>query len=113
MQAGEPYLAVQVFKDLQRSGMRPNCVTYCGVISALCKQRRRGLPSAELAYELWLELQQQGLPLDAAAYRTGGVSRCQLLFVWFGRSMYKCISACSLYAARWLVKTKKRLLDWC
>jgi len=33
--------------------------------------RRRGQPSADLAYQLWQELCDLQLPLDAAAFRTG------------------------------------------
>ena len=44
----------------------------CGVISALSKQRRRGVPAAARAHELWLELQASGLAdRDAAAITIG------------------------------------------
>ena len=70
-QAGEPYTALEVFRQLQAADLTPNFITYCGLISALGKVRRRGQPSAELAYKLWQELYQLRLPLDAAAFRTG------------------------------------------
>lgn len=44
----------------------------CGVISALSKQRRRGVPAAARAHELWRELQASGLAdRDAAATTIG------------------------------------------
>lgn len=63
--------ALEVFGDLQGDGRSPNQVTYSMLISALGKQRRRGYRSAQLAYELWQELQGSSLALDAAAMRTG------------------------------------------
>ena len=55
--------------------MAPNKVTYCGLISALGKQRRRGSRYPELAYELWQELRDEhstsGETLDAISLRTG------------------------------------------
>ena len=74
LQAGEPYTALEVFRQIQQAGLAPNFVTYCGLISALGKVRRRGQPSAELAYQLWQELYQLQEPLDAAAFRTGLLS---------------------------------------
>lgn len=71
LQAGEPYTALEVFRQLQHAGLTPNFVTYSGLISALGKVRRRGQPSADLAYQLWQELYQLQTPLDAAAFRTG------------------------------------------
>lgn len=72
MQATQPYTAVDIFRQLQSAGYNANCVTYCGLISALGKVRRRGQPSAELAYQLWQEMCEADMPgLDAAAYRTG------------------------------------------
>ena len=70
-QAGEPYTALEIFRQIQTAGLLPNFITYCGLISALGKVRRRGQPSAEIAYQLWQELCQLQLPLDAGAYRTG------------------------------------------
>ena len=47
----------------------------CGVISALSKQRRRGVPAAARAHELWRELQASGLAdRDAAATTIGARS---------------------------------------
>lgn len=68
--------AVNVFRDLQNRGMAPNKVTYCCLISALGKQRRRGSRYAHVAYELWQELRTaSSLPLmsdlDPVALRTG------------------------------------------
>lgn len=80
-QAGEPYTALEVFRRIQQAGLVPNFVTYCGLISALGKVRRRGQPSAELAYQLWQELYQLQEPLDAAAFRAGLLPTLQhLLF---------------------------------
>lgn len=62
---------MRVFHDIQGAGMRPNPVTYCALISTLGKQRGRGGQAARLAYDLWRELSDSGLPLDAAAFRTG------------------------------------------
>ena len=70
-QAGEPYTALEVFRQIQQAGLTPNFVTYSGLISALGKVRRRGQPSADLAYQLWQELYQLQEPLDAAAFRAG------------------------------------------
>lgn len=71
LQAGEPYTALEVFRQIQQAGLTPNFVTYSGLISALGKVRRRGQPSAELAYQLWHELYELQEPLDAAAFRAG------------------------------------------
>ena len=71
VQAGDLSAAVEAFEDLKVSGLQPNKVTYCALISALGRDRRRGVRSAALAYELWRELQAQGERLDAAAYRAG------------------------------------------
>jgi len=63
--------ALAVFRDLQSCGMAPNKVTFCGLISALGKQKRRGSRYLELAYELWRELQLSGDNLDPMALRIG------------------------------------------
>lgn len=65
--------AISIFRDLQAGSMNPNKVTYCGLISALGKQRRKGSRYVELAYELWLELLNscKVSQLDSAALRTG------------------------------------------
>lgn len=68
---GDLEAALDVFRDLQNCGMAPNKVTYCGLISALGKQRRRGSRYPELAYELWQELRASADSLDAAAVRVG------------------------------------------
>ena len=61
-----------MFRDLQElGGWAANRVTYCALISALGKDRRRGSRSAAVAYELWAELLASGAQLDAAAFRTG------------------------------------------
>lgn len=72
LQAGDLDQALDAFRDLQSLGLNPNVVTYCGLISALGKERRRGVRYAQLAHELWRELAASGLQLDSAAYRTGG-----------------------------------------
>jgi leucine-rich PPR motif-containing protein len=71
LRLGDLASAVGVFRDMQRAGVAPNQVTYCQLISALGKQRRRGQRSAQLAHELWQELQASGAPLDGAALRAG------------------------------------------
>lgn len=81
LQAGDLDQALDAFRDLQSLGLNPNVVTYCGLISALGKERRRGVRYAQLAHELWRELAASGLQLDSAAYRTGGWR----LRVWAGQ----------------------------
>ena len=73
-QAGEPFTAVDIFRMLQTAGLNPNFITYSGLISALGKVRRKGQPAAELAYQLWQELYQSELQLDAGAFRAGEFS---------------------------------------
>lgn len=63
------YDALRVYRAVEASGLTPNVVTACGLISALGKQRRRG--ERVEGYRLWRELQASGLWLDAGAYRTG------------------------------------------
>jgi pentatricopeptide repeat protein len=64
--------ALDAFRDMQGAGRAPNVVTYCGLISALGRERRRrGVRYAQTAYELWSELAASSTQLDAAAYRTG------------------------------------------
>lgn len=65
--------AVKIFRDLQKSGLSPNQVTYCSLISALGKTKRQGSRYAHLAYELWKELVVSVTleTLDMAALRTG------------------------------------------
>ncbi len=72
MQVGAFDAVVPLLRALQRNGMQPNKVTYCTIISMLGKQRRRGVRALQLAHELWRELLGSGIPLDDAAYRTGG-----------------------------------------
>lgn len=72
IKAGDLSAAVEAFEDVKKAGMAPNKVTYCSLISALGKDRRKGLRSAQLAYEMWRELKAAGgEALDAAAYRIG------------------------------------------
>lgn len=72
LQVTRPFTALDIFRQLQSAGFSANYVTYCGLISALGKERRRGQPSADLAYQLWQELYEAEMPgLDAAAYRAG------------------------------------------
>ncbi len=73
-QVGALESALEAFRDLQTLGLTPNVVTYCGLISALGRERRRGLRFAATAAELWDELAGSGAQLDAAAYRAG--ERC-------------------------------------
>lgn len=91
LQAGEPYTALEVFRQIQQAGLTPNFITYSGLISALGKVRRRGQPSAELAYQLWQELYQLQQPLDAAAFRAG---RLPLLyhFLYPVQSSSRCLT---------------------
>ena len=97
LQAGEPYTAVQVFKQIQQAGLTPNYVTYSGLIAALGKVRKRGQPSAELAYQLWQELYELRQPLDAAAYRTGVHSSVYAVAVQTGDSSALCVAIHFLY----------------
>ncbi|CAL8460726.1 g257 [Coccomyxa elongata] len=73
-QAGEPYDAVQAFRDLQQSGLTPNVITWSSMISSLCKQRRKGAPFAQLAYKLWKELEASGLATGNAALYAAGMN---------------------------------------
>jgi len=68
-QAGEVYSALRALRAIQAAGMQPNVVTYCGLISALSRERRQR--EQQLGYRLWCELHDSPLRLDAAAYRTG------------------------------------------
>ena len=73
--AGDLTSALGALRDAQARGLSINKVTYCCLISACGRQRRRGLRWAALAYELWRELERaalaDGAPLDAAAFRAG------------------------------------------
>ena len=71
LQMGDLEAALDTFRDLQSLGLTANVVTYCGLISALGKERRRGVRYAQTAHELWAELAGSGAQLDGAAYRTG------------------------------------------
>lgn len=75
-QVGALESALEAFRDLQALGLAPNVVTYCGLISALGRERRRGLRFAATAAELWEELAGSGVQLDAAAYRAGEAAAC-------------------------------------
>ncbi|EFN58087.1 hypothetical protein CHLNCDRAFT_34493 [Chlorella variabilis] len=72
LKAGDLDAAVDAFRDMQAGGRAANVVTYCGLISALGRERRRrGVRYAQTAHELWGELAGSGTQLDAAAFRTG------------------------------------------
>ena len=71
MQAGEPSTALRIFRDLEGSRLSPNHKTVSSIISALSRLRRKGQPSAEIAYQLWAEMHQGGGDLDDVAYRAG------------------------------------------
>lgn len=72
LKAGDADAALEVFRDLRAApGRTPNVVTYCGLIAALGRQRRRGVRYAQAAHELWGELAASGAQLDCAAYRAG------------------------------------------
>ena len=88
LRCGELDAALDVFRDLQgggsgrggaqggsaagaATGLTVNVVTYCGLIAALGRERRRGVRYAQAAHELWTELAGSGTALDDAAYRTG------------------------------------------
>ena len=73
------YSALRALRAIQAAGMEPNVVTYCGVISALSRERRQR--EQQLGYRLWCELHGSSLRLDAAAYRTG-VTTLGLLAAW-------------------------------
>lgn len=73
VQAGDVGHALEVFHDVGDLGLTVNKVTYCSLISACGKQRRRGGRYAQIALELWEELVGTGMQLDAAAYRAGGL----------------------------------------
>lgn len=73
VQAGEPYNAVQAFRDLRGSGLTPNVVTWCGQITALSRFNRRGSAFAHLAHDLWTELQSLGMATGHPAVYAAGV----------------------------------------
>lgn len=79
VQAGEPSTALRIFRDLEGSQLSPNHKTVSSIISALSRLRRKGQPSAEIAYQLWTEMHQGGGELDDVAYRAGGHSISHLL----------------------------------
>ena len=63
---------MQAFRGMQAAGLQVNVVTWSGLISGLSKQRRRGTPSAQHAYELWKELEASGRAANnAPAYAAG------------------------------------------
>lgn len=70
-------LGRQTFLNLQVNNNKAMRAHRCGVISALSKQRRRGVPAAARAHELWRELQASGLAdRDAAATTIGARADC-------------------------------------
>ena len=79
MQAGEPSTALRIYRDLEGSRLSPNHKTVSSIISALSRMRRKGQPSAEIAYQLWTEMHQGGGELDDVAYRAGGHHICQVV----------------------------------
>ena len=72
MQAKDPHRALRVFRDLQGAGHRVNVVTWCNLISAFCRFRRKGMRAHETAYSLWHEMLASGLELDDAACYAAG-----------------------------------------
>lgn len=70
-QGGDSVWAVALLRAMPAAGLRPNAVTTCSLISALCRDRRRGVRSAQLALDVWQGLRASGEHLDAAAYRAG------------------------------------------
>jgi hypothetical protein len=69
LQAARYGNALRAFEDIQATGMQPNVVTYCSIVSGLARSRQEGFVRS--AHKLWRELQRSGQHLDAAAYRTG------------------------------------------
>ena len=68
--------AVEVFRDMQGRGMKPNITTWCYLINSLSKSsRRKGWPYARTAYTLWKELEnkQMTADIDPSYYATGGL----------------------------------------
>lgn len=61
--------ALVVFQAMKASGLKPNVITYCTIISSLARSKQPAL--IRTGRRLWSELRTSGLELDAAAYRTG------------------------------------------
>jgi len=72
LQARQPQLALEAFRDLMASPLRPNVVTWTSVISSLSKQSKRGMPYAQQAYQLWKELESSGLQAGNASAHAAG-----------------------------------------
>ena len=80
MQAQQPHLALEAFRSLMASPLRPNVVTWAGVISGLSKQSKRGMPYAQQAYQLWKELESTGLQAgNPSAHAAGESHSCRPL----------------------------------
>ena len=75
LQAEELIRGLEIFRDMQSRGMKPNITTWCYLISALSKSsKRKGWPYAENAYKLWKELEGTDYVkgnIDASYYATG------------------------------------------
>ena len=56
---------------MQAAGMTLKVPVWCQVITALSRPARRGQALAEEAHQLWQELQQSGLLLDAKSLVIG------------------------------------------
>lgn len=72
--------ALEIFRDMQMRGMKPNITTWCYLINSLSKNsRRKGWPYAKKAYLLWRELEEeQGIKadIDSSYYATGHPPIC-------------------------------------
>ena len=77
LQARQPQLALEAFRNLMASPLRPNVVTWASVISGLLKQSKKGMPYAQQAYQLWKELESSGLQAgNASAHAAGRTTFC-------------------------------------
>lgn len=75
VQAKEVFQALDIFRDMQARGYRPNMTTWCALISSFNKSRKRGWPYAQAAHDLWTELRMQGSDtlkdIDAPSFAVG------------------------------------------
>ena len=71
VQAGQVQEALQIFRHLQDLHMITTAAYWCEVIDALARQRQKGTVSNQLPRQLWRELCDSGLHLDARSYVTG------------------------------------------
>lgn len=79
LQARQPQLALEAFRDLLASPLSPNVVTWAGVISGLTKESKKGMPFAHQAYQLWKELEGSGLQAgNVTAHAAGEAQLCPL-----------------------------------